>query len=342
MQGVRFNWIMTVNSDLQACSFSGPLFLVGMPRSGTKLLRDLLNQHSHIAIPQIETEFLPGLINRYSSEKSYSRDEFRTLFAELIRFPYFTYLSASGFRFTADEWYDACVEPNLAGIFEALVRCSTGTVNQRKVIWGDKSPSYINHIPLLKKVYPAAKFIHIVRDVRDYAISISKAWGKNRLRATQRWADSLDAIERDLKAIEGDALVVRYEDLLDEHDPILRRILDFLGLDFEERVLELCSAPENLGDTRGETRIVSGNKNKYKVMLRAEEIRSLEELAGETLRRYGYESSYQGPRKRLSRSRQNYYQLLDAINMVKFEKNDRGYIGAVLFYWSYFKATRGL
>ena len=38
--------------------FDGPLFLVGMPRSGTKLLRGLLNEHSQIGIPLNETEFL--------------------------------------------------------------------------------------------------------------------------------------------------------------------------------------------------------------------------------------------------------------------------------------------
>ena len=36
--------------------FRGPLFIIGMPRSGTKLLRGLLNGHSRVAIPSCETE----------------------------------------------------------------------------------------------------------------------------------------------------------------------------------------------------------------------------------------------------------------------------------------------
>ena len=43
-------------------SWEGPLFIVGMPRSGTKLLRGLLNQHPRIRIPDFETEFAPFLV----------------------------------------------------------------------------------------------------------------------------------------------------------------------------------------------------------------------------------------------------------------------------------------
>ncbi|MCK6525680.1 sulfotransferase, partial [Myxococcota bacterium] len=42
--------------------FIGPLFIVGAPRSGTKLFRDLLRQHPRVAIPLYETELLPRLI----------------------------------------------------------------------------------------------------------------------------------------------------------------------------------------------------------------------------------------------------------------------------------------
>ena len=47
--------------------FEGPLFLVGMPRSGTKLLRALLNRHPNISIMTNETEFLPYLVSHWES-----------------------------------------------------------------------------------------------------------------------------------------------------------------------------------------------------------------------------------------------------------------------------------
>jgi hypothetical protein len=45
-----------------AATWSGPLFVVGMPRSGTKLLRGLLKQHSRVQMPDIETDFFPFLV----------------------------------------------------------------------------------------------------------------------------------------------------------------------------------------------------------------------------------------------------------------------------------------
>jgi hypothetical protein len=43
-------------------SWTGPLFIIGMPRSGTKLLRGLLEQHPRVRVPTIETEFFPFLV----------------------------------------------------------------------------------------------------------------------------------------------------------------------------------------------------------------------------------------------------------------------------------------
>jgi len=322
--------------------FNGPIFLVGMPRSGTKLLRDLLNQHPKVAIPSIETEFLPGLLRKHTALKLFNRKEFADLYRKLTKFPYFSYLYENGNQLGEEEWYSSCVTSDLPGLFEALIRCSTETKGREDILWGDKSPSYIGHTNLLKAAFPSARFIHIVRDVRDYAISISAAWGKNRLRATQRWADALDAIEVDTAPISNDVLVIRYEDLLEDPKSTMRRVLDFLDLEFDDRVLQLTKTSENLGDTKGELTIVFSNKNKYTSKLSAAEIKELEKLAGDTLRRYGYTTIYRGPRQRLTKMIETFYQLQDAVNMVKFESKNRGYLGSVKFYWRYFRATRGL
>ncbi|MCK5099057.1 MAG: sulfotransferase, partial [Desulfobacteraceae bacterium] len=45
--------------------FNGPLFIVGMPRSGTKLFRDLLNNHSKVGIPPNESHIIPYFYNRF-------------------------------------------------------------------------------------------------------------------------------------------------------------------------------------------------------------------------------------------------------------------------------------
>jgi hypothetical protein len=52
---------------MRSSPFRGPLFVVGMSWSGTKLLRDLLNQHPQIGIPPSESRFLPAVIERFGS-----------------------------------------------------------------------------------------------------------------------------------------------------------------------------------------------------------------------------------------------------------------------------------
>ncbi len=322
--------------------YNGPIFLIGMPRSGTKLLRSLLNQHPQIAIPEIETEFLPGLLNDYSVNHKFSRSEFSDLYCSIIKFPYFRYMSEHRNIITEKEWFSACNDYSLSDIFEALIRYSTNTVGKNEIIWGDKSPSYICHIGLLKEIYPSAKFIHIVRDVRDYVVSMSNAWGKNKLRAAQRWADSLDKAHADITYIKDDVIVVKYEELLDNHETILRKIIHFLELPFDERVLKLLSVSENLGDAKGYKEIISDNKNKYKSVLTTKKISSIERLAGHTMVNYGYSVGYTGSRRRLHPWELKYYQFLDAVNLVLFERKKRGLYGSIIFYWNYYRATRGI
>ncbi len=323
-------------------SYNGPLFIIGMPRSGTKLLRGLLNQHPQIAIPAIETEFLPGLINKYSIRYKFTRSEFGDFYKELLRLPYFRYQTERDNLISEDDWYLACNNYSLSGIFEALIRCSTKTVGMNNIVWGDKSPSYISHITLLKEIYPTAKFIHIVRDVRDYVLSMSKAWGKNKLRAAQRWADSLDKAQVAVTKIQNDAIIVKYEELLENHEVILREVLQFLNLPFDKRVLKLSEASENIGDARGETEIISTNKNKYMSLLNDKEILNVERLAGQTLANYGYPVGYKGVRQRLSSPLEKWYQLFDIISLIMFERKNRGVWGSIIFYWNYFRATRGI
>ena len=51
-----------------------PIFISGMPPSGTKLLRDILNNHSKVSIPDSETHFIPAFIRTFGLEYDFSKD----------------------------------------------------------------------------------------------------------------------------------------------------------------------------------------------------------------------------------------------------------------------------
>ena len=174
--------------------FTGPLFLIGMPRSGTKLLGTLLNQNSRIEISTLETDFLPYWFDKWDSYGNLSdRRVFAAFYREAEKLPYFMNLRNYD-RLVADQsWYDACPDYTAAGVFEALIRLETGATVDTDKVWGDKSPSYTRHLGLLQDHFPSARFVHIVRDVRDYCLSNNRAWGKNMIRAAQRWTDDVAA-----------------------------------------------------------------------------------------------------------------------------------------------------
>ena len=104
--------------------FNGPLFLVGMPRSGTKLLRGLLNEHSRIGIPLNETEFLPRWLRDWTSFGDLSdRAAFERFFADVSGSVYFVKrLEEHGSRIDPSAWHSACRDYTAPAVFEALRR----------------------------------------------------------------------------------------------------------------------------------------------------------------------------------------------------------------------------
>jgi hypothetical protein len=333
-----------INKVPSSYSFAPPIFIVGMPRSGTKLLRDLLNRHQRIFINSIETEFLPYLVSNWPSFGDISDIEhFLDFYTHITKLPYFIFRADMGCLVSAEAWHDACREYTPAGVFEALVRLDTNVPFDSDRIWGDKSPSYIHHLKLIKSLYPAARFIHIIRDVRDYCLSINKAWGKNMPRAAQRWAEGVDAAQAAGAELGADCYIeLRYEDLLADTESVLKRLCTFLDIDFDPAMLTLGKPLENMGDARGTTYVMSDNQNKFLKTMSPRMLRRIEALAGETLTSCGYELT-QPPqqRTRLSAIAMRIAQLHDAWSLFRFGLQKRGIWGSTQFYYRYFIATRG-
>lgn len=320
-----------------------PLFVVGMPRSGTKLLRDLLNRHPSIAIPDVETEFLPVLARRTATCGDLSRlDVFRRFCRPLMRSSFFEYRREQGRPIDVQAWHRMCRTFDAAGVFEALIRIDTGAVYGSGRIWGDKSPSYIDDIELLAGLYPAARVLHIVRDVRDHCVSIHEAWGKDRLRAAQRWTDGVLAARRAGQPLGARYMELRYEDLLRDPEARLRQVCTFVGLEFVPRMTTLERPSENLGRASGSIRVESGNLGRFVKQMSPALCARIEAVAGAAMREFGYELSQPAQAlRRLSRARLLLGQLLDAWYLTMSRRREVGLFGALAFRWRHYRTTRG-
>lgn len=323
-------------------SFTGPLFVVGMPRSGTKLLRELLNRHSRLGIPGVETEFLPWLAAHLGSFGDLREAAcFDAFVAKITRHTYFELRRREGVVIDGRRWYDACRDFSPAGVFEALIRIEVDAPPDGQRIWGDKSPSYMDDLPLIKRLYPAAKVVHIVRDVRDYCLSIHKAWGKNILRAAQRWADGVESARAAGSAMGDDYIELRYEDLVTDTETQLRRVCGFLGIQFEVAMLTLAKAPENLGNARGATHVVADNHGKFAALMPSDVLARVEEVAGDTLLASGYALALpKRPRRSLSRLEMAAAQLRDAWGLASRVHEGSNLWKTAMFHLRYFLTTR--
>lgn len=323
-------------------TIQGPVFIVGMPRSGTKLLRGMLNGHSQIFIPLNETEFLPAWIRRWASFGNLSNRhtfmEFYQRFGDTFYFQ--NRLTEHGEQIRPDVWYNRCDgDFSIANVFEQLIRHDANVADG--AIWGDKSPSYLHHIESIRAIYPAAKFIHLIRDARDYVLSLEKAFGKNKLRAAQRWNDAIVLAKQEGERLGEDFIEVRYEDLVDAPDREARRLCAFLNLEFESSMIALQRATENLGDTKGSHHIVAGNYGKYATQMNTEELRSVEAYCAEGLELMGYTvSQHTGPNKRLTSLEEKKHQAGDVWRLVQLDARNKGWIEAMRSRVSHFVKTQ--
>lgn len=327
---------------MSSAEFLGPVFIVGMPRSGTKLLRELLNRHPRIAIPDAETEFLPWLVAFIAKEGDIAdRGRFDRLYRRLSRQSFFRYRAEKGRSVSADAWYRACHRFDAAGLFETLIRLDVDAPRASNRIWGDKSPSYIDDVALLGRMYPQARVIHIVRDVRDYCHSVNHAWGKDMRRAASRWATGVLAARRAGTTLGSRYMEVRFEALLRNPEATLSTTCAFIGVDFQPGMLKLERPVEDLGQARGAQHIVADNQGKFAQRMDETTLADVEQIAAEAMRAFGYVATLPARASRpLMPLRLAFAQVHDALQLVRHRARGRGVLQALVFHLRYFLVTR--
>ncbi len=104
--------------------------------------------------------------------------------------------------------------------------------------WGDKSTAYLTEMRRIEEALPEARFLHIIRDARDVALSQMAAYfgAQSAEEAAQKWVRRVNR-GRHVGAKLRHYTEVRYEDLVDDPEPVLREVCDFLELPWEPQML---------------------------------------------------------------------------------------------------------
>lgn len=325
---------------MKANSFKGPLFIVGMPRSGTKLLRNLLNQHPGIGIPVIESHFFPFMINQFGYQPHFDQKEiFDQFYAEFTRTAFFWNMKMRDRILTKDELGFTANLSSWASIFEVILKFYVPPGKDGEFIWGDKTPGYLQNISLLRHIYPRARFLHIIRDPRDYCLSVRKTWKKNIFRAADAWQKKIEEGRLQAKQLGSDYKEIRFEDLLDNPELILPDICHFIDCAFDVRMLTLDQAAEYFGDAKGHTEILRTNKEKYEEQLTAAQIERIEEIVYPVAISLNYQIKYADKYVPLSQIQLRAYNLIDGWASIRFHIDDKGLRQGISYFYNLHKRS---
>lgn len=296
---------MTPLARRRAQSLAPAPFVVGVGRSGTTLLRLMLDAHPELAIPA-ETHFVPDLLEREAECRVAS--ELVDAIVSARTWHDFG-LEEEAFRAAVDE-RGAHGAPAVLRVFYALCAEAEG-----KPRWGDKTPGYVKRMRPIAHALEEARFVHLIRDGRDVALSrLARGMGAGKPigDVADLWKRRIENARKQAKRLRGRYVEVRYEDLVRDPEASLRRICELIELDYDPAMLEYREQArrriDELGDLaaegsrderdRGERRAAHSLATEAPTSARIEVWRDdmdardreeFEDVAGGLLRELGYD-----------------------------------------------------
>ena len=261
-----------------------PFFIVGVPRSGTTLLTVLLNNHSEVFLDQqaiaIRTLNFSQRVERATknSPEVDGRELWRVEAAKDERL--------YGFL----DW-DLLEQSSAITLREFISQSFANRAATRgKQFFGDKSPDAIERLPELLSLFPASRLIVVVRDARPNVASLVKRQYLDLRVAAQRWKDWNAAGTAAANWLGPDRVLhIRYEDLLREPEATLQSVSDFLGITYEDSMLDLAGASATQSDNAYVKKSLDVSAiDKWKTSLSQRDLLRIERICGDWLRHLGY------------------------------------------------------
>jgi hypothetical protein len=273
-----------------------PILIVAVHRSGTTLLRFMLNSSPRIYIPP-ESDFIPYYFGRDPEGELSEERIARLLETTFTRYRFVK--EWQGDRPSPQAFLNAMPGRTPAAFLDTLY----GAYAQQRgaVRWGDKTPIYTSYIDLIQCIFPQAQFVHIIRDGRDAALSMLEKWGQRDFHidicfAAHNWRRRIRQARASGARLGADQYYeLRYERLVGDAETELRSLCDFLS---EPYVPEMAE-PHRLGrerlrpnDFHAPVRQPPNTKRvgRWREEMTAADQRLFQRIAGDLLGELGYET----------------------------------------------------
>ncbi len=298
---------------------------IGTQRSGTNLLRLMLNQHSEISAhhpPHILQTFIPILPFYGDLTKNINRYQ---LVFDVCQWVKCNPISWDPIELNEEEI--TASTKTLIEITNYIYKIKA--ISDQARIWCCKSTFNAKYFNLLEESGQPL-YIYLFRDGRDVALSFKKAivGPKHIYNIALKWVEEQQEALAIAEFIPKERFIfIRYEELLQNPAPILTQLCEQIGIDFQEQMLNYYNSEESkLTANSGEMwknvakPIINDNFKKYQKGLTIQEIHLFETIAGQTLLKLGYEIENQVPLE-ISSSEIAYFQQLNREQQSEIIKN---------------------
>jgi hypothetical protein len=253
----------------------------------------MLDAHPDLAIPP-ESHFLSRFghnLARYGSER---RVDAEHLASDIVRTKTFQAWDVPAAEVMTR--VRGLAAPTFAGVVDAVYMAYADPRGATR--WGDKTPRYVLDIPLFDRLFPGSRFVHLIRDGRDVAMSLRsvRSGPDEPMWPAAFWERRVRAGRRDGGALGPTRYrEVRYERLVEDPERELRAICSFLDLgwtpamlDYPNRVVQ--ALPDDVRSRhRHEDRPPTKGLRDWRTEMPAADVAAFEAVAGDLLDELGYE-----------------------------------------------------
>lgn len=275
------------------------VFIVGCPRSGTTLLQRMVNAHPDLAITP-ESHWIPRLYAKPWAVRPDGPVK-RKLIRRLTAHPKFARLKISA------EEIATLTKIGKRISYEDLVSRIFDLYGERqgKPLVGDKTPDYVRNIETLHRLWPCARFVHMIRDGRDVALSMMDwaksrpkpgdftTWQEDRVSTAALWWELNVRFGRKAGKSLGPKLYyeLRYESLVSRPGEECAALCEFLGVPYADEMLRFYEAPTGsdpgLETKRARLPVTPGLRD-WSSQLPPQDAERFEAAAGALLEELGY------------------------------------------------------